>query len=282
MNRYLAICVSLLAIAAAATGQDSNSRKNLGALSRANDDDQIAAFKIFDNVYYVGINFVASYVVPTSDGLVLIDTTYDRNVDHVLSGIREMGFDPAEIRYIFVTHWHSDHFGGAKRLQALSGAKVVMVGPDWDALNDNGGLPEGAVVRIADGETLDVGDTDFTFYHTPGHTLGTMSIAFDVQDGADTYRALTFGGAGLNFRGVDRTEMYLKSVGRMQTLTELKVSIPNHASMGNVFERAEELAKRKQGQPHPFVAPDDLRAYWVKLIEGAELKLAREKASAGL
>ena len=179
-----------------------------------------------------------------------------------------MGFDPEDIRYIFATHWHSDHFGGAPRIQALSGAKVGMVGPDWDAMSENGGVPEEAVVRIADGDTLEVGDTEFTFYHTPGHTLGTMSIAFDVRDGDDTYRALTFGGAGLNFSGVDRTEMYLKSVARMQTIEGLEVSVPNHASMGNVFKRADQLANRKKGEPHPFVAPDDLRAYWVKLIEG--------------
>ncbi len=282
MNSRLSMCVVLLLASTVALAQDAGGRENLGALSRATDDNQRPAFKVFDNVYYVGINFVAAYLVPTSDGLVLIDTTYDRTVDHLLSGVREMGFDPEDIRYIFVTHWHSDHFGGAPRIQALSGAKVGMVGPDWDALPDHGGVPEDAVVRIADGDEMKIGDTTFTFYHTPGHTLGTMSIVFDVHDGEDTFRAITFGGAGLNFQGVDRTEMYLKTIHRMQNFEGLEVSIPNHASMGNVFERADQLAKRKPGEPHPFVAPDDLRAYWVTLIENAEQKLAAEKARAGL
>jgi len=285
MNSRIAIAAITIMTATVSIAQNedkSDQRSTLGALSHATDKNQRAAFKIFDNVYYVGINFVAAYIVPTSEGLVLIDSTYDRTVDHLLGGIEAMGFAPADIRHIFATHWHSDHFGGTQRIQALTGAKVGMVGPDWDALSDHGGVPEDAVVRIADGDTITVGDTEFTFYHTPGHTLGTMSIAFDVRDGGDTFRALTFGGAGLNFSGVDRTEMYLKSIRRMQTIQGLEVSVPNHASMGNVFGRAEQLADRKPGDPHPYVAPDDLQAYWVTLIENAELKLVQEKARAGL
>jgi metallo-beta-lactamase class B len=282
MSRGLLVCLVFAAFSALAIAQDAGGRENLGALSRATDSGQREAFQIFDNVYYVGINFVSAYLIPTSDGLVLIDSTYDRTVDHVVSGIEAMGFDPADIGYIFVTHWHDDHFGGAKRLQTMSGAKVGMVGPDWDALTDLGGIPEDAVVRIADGDTIEVGDTAFTFYHTPGHTLGTMSIVFDVRDGDAKYRAITFGGAGLNFRGVDRTEMYLKSVRRVQTFDGIDVSLPNHAMMANVFERAETLAEREDGEPHPFVAPDEVQAYWVELIENAEQKLAMEKARAGL
>lgn len=282
MNSRLTILAVLLLSASTVNAQDADNRASIGALSRATDENQRPAFKIFDNVYYVGINFVAAYIIPTTDGLVLIDTTYDRTVDHVLSGVRAMGFDPEDIRYIFATHWHSDHFGGAQRIQAISGAKVCMVGPDWDALSDFGGVPKDAVVRIADGDELQVGDTTFTFYHTPGHTLGTMSIAFDVQDGDDTYRALTFGGAGLNFQGVDRTEKYLKSVRRMQMLEGLEVSIPNHAMMSDVFGRANRLAARTPGEAHPFVAPDDLKAYWAQLIVDGEQKLASEKARAGL
>lgn len=285
MNSRSALCALAIAAAVTAVAQDDNTsdrRGSLGALSRATDENQRPAFKIFDNVYYVGINFVSAYLIPTNDGLVLIDTTYDRTVDHVLAGIEAMGFDPADIRYIFATHWHGDHFEGAPRIHALSGAKVGMVGPDWDALPDHAGLPQEAVVRIADGDTIEVGDTVFTFYHTPGHTLGTMSIAFHARDGDNAYRAFTFGGAGLNFQGVDRTETYIKSVKRVQTLDGLEVALPNHASMGGVFERAESLAKRKPGEPHPFVAPDDLQANWKQLIENAEQKLELEKARAGL
>ena len=60
-------------------------------------------FKIFDNVYYVGLQTVCAYLVTTSNGLVLIDATYAETADSVLNSIRALGFDPANIKYILIT-----------------------------------------------------------------------------------------------------------------------------------------------------------------------------------
>ena len=73
--------------------------------------------------------------------------------------------------------------------------------------------------------------------HSPGHTPGTMSIKFTAYDSGKPHTAFTFGGAGLNFSGVDRTNMYIESVKRARAMGDIEVSIPNHAGMGQVFER---------------------------------------------
>jgi glyoxylase-like metal-dependent hydrolase (beta-lactamase superfamily II) len=88
-------------------------------------------FKIFDNVYYVGLHNVSSYLVVTSAGLVLIDATNPETADVVLDCIRKAGFNPADIKYILVTHAHADHFGGAPRVQRESGAPIGMSADDW-------------------------------------------------------------------------------------------------------------------------------------------------------
>ncbi len=233
------------------------------------------AFQIFDNLYYVGINFVSAYLVPTNDGLILIDTTYDNTADHVLDGIRDMGFDPKDIRYILVTHWHADHFGGAKRIQAVSGARVGMLREDWDDLESRTPVPEDLVLE--DEGSLTLGDTTMTFYHIPGHTRGTLGIAFTVYDDGVPHKAFTFGGAGLNFRGVERTEQYLDSVRRVQAMEGIEVNVANHENMGDVFKRYRRLQRRKQGDRHPFVDPDAFDAFLNDALVNGEKKLVMEK-----
>jgi hypothetical protein len=90
-----------------------------------------------------------------------------------------------------------------------------------------------------------------------------------------------FGGVGLNFEGVERTQMYIASVKRLQQMGDIEVNIPNHAASGNVFERYELLKERQEGQPHPFIDPVGYTAWLDELLVAAEAKLIEEKAAAG-
>ena len=241
-----------------------------------NTGQERAPFKIFDNLYYVGINFVSAYIISTSDGLILIDSTYDRNVDHVLSGIEKMGFDPKDIKFILVTHWHADHFGGAPAIHKLTGATVGMIGEDWDALKTAPDINSDQIWRIKDGDTLTLGDTTLKLFHLPGHTLGVLGIEYTLYDDGTAYRGLTFGGNGFNFSGVEQTEMFINSTKRVLAMEGMQVNIGNHQTMGNVFERARRLEGRKQGDPHPFVDPDAFIEYHEVLLMRAHEKLERE------
>ncbi len=72
-------------------------------------------FQIFDNLYYVGIDWVSACVLETTDGLILIDSLYGKWINPMLANIAKLGLDPADIKYVLVTHGHFDHHGGAKR-----------------------------------------------------------------------------------------------------------------------------------------------------------------------
>ena len=91
-------------------------------------------FKVFDNVWYVGFQTVSVYLVSTSDGLVLIDAGYAQTVDWLLENIRAAGFDPANVKYIFVTHSHVDHASGAARMKQATGARVGLSAEDWGSV----------------------------------------------------------------------------------------------------------------------------------------------------
>ena len=72
----------------------------------------VEPFQIFDNLYYVGIEWVGSYLLVTSDGLILIDSLHEPYVETSAENIRKLGFDPADVRYVVGTHGHFDHVGG--------------------------------------------------------------------------------------------------------------------------------------------------------------------------
>src|SRR5690606_4097177 len=89
--------------------------------------------KVFDNLYYVGMTEFSTWAVTTSDGIIVIDPVFDYSVEAaVVEGLRKLGFDPRDIRYVLVSHGHGDHAGGAKFLQEEFGARVVMGAADWD------------------------------------------------------------------------------------------------------------------------------------------------------
>ena len=249
------------------------------------DNQYVQPFQIFDNVYYVGIDWVAAYLIDTGEGLILIDSLYGSWLPVLLNNIRQLGFDPADVKYLINTHGHFDHAGGSALFQKVYGSRVVMTAEDWQIARARPDLaafymPTPRIDVVAeDGDTITLGNNTITLFNTPGHTEGVLSMSYTGMDGNDKHTILTLGGVGLNFSGVERTETYINSYQRLQSLQEdFAVSLPNHQSMGRVFERRDLLAQREAGQAHPFVDESGLRRDLASFIAGAEAKLALEKA----
>ena len=244
-----------------------------------------APFKIFDNVYYVGLHNVAAYLVTTSAGLVLIDATYPDTADWVLESIRTLGFNPSDLRYVFVSHAHGDHSGGAAHIQQVTGARVGLSAEDWAVLERSGGnSPMKQDLVIKDGETIRLGTTAFTFYVSPGHTPGSLTSTFPVFDGNREYRAVSPGGLGYNF-GPEWTARYIESVERLKMVSAFDVLLPNHPYMttGGLFAQAAALPTRAPGAPHPVVlGPERIRAFFDETLKLAREKQAAEKPAARL
>ena len=248
------------------------------------DAQRVAPFQVFDNLYYVGARWVSAWLLVSDQGLILFDSLYEGLTDIAIEGIRELGFDPDDIRYVIVSHAHYDHIGGARRFQEEFGSVVMMTDEDW-AMTD-----EPAIYReyptpvrhlsVSDGSTLNLGRTRLRFFKTPGHTPGVLSTRFTVYDDGFPHTAFMFGGVGLNFSGVERTEQYIESVRRLQTFPDIEVNIPNHAESGDIFDRLQMLQDRQPGDPHPFVDPESWSAWLDLLLLQAEAKLEQEQAAA--
>ena len=248
-------------------------------------EQAIEPFKIFDNVYYVGIDWVAAYLIDTGEGLILIDSLYGSWLQPLIGNIIKLGFNPADVKYVINTHGHFDHAGGSKYFQSVYGAKIVMSAEDWVLSEQQPALPmfympvPARDIVAADGDVISLGNTAVTLFKTPGHTEGVLSLRYQVSDGDNRYTAMTLGGVGLNFAGVERTERYIRSYERLQSMQQgVSVSLPNHAAMGNVLQRAQLLAKRTPGAAHPFVDADAYAARLATSLDNARAKLVKEKA----
>lgn len=247
----------------------------------------VEPFQVFDNLYYVGAEWVASWLLVSDQGLIVFGALYDQLTDMVIDNIRSLGFDPNDIRYLIISHAHYDHVGGARRFQQDFNSVVMMTEQDWQMTTEPAVYrdyePPIRHLTATTGSNLNLGRTRLNFMQTPGHTPGVLSTLFTVYDDGYPYTAFMFGGVGLNFSGVERTEAYINSVQRLQQLPEngvlVEVNIPNHPAMGDVFERYERLQERGEDDPHPFVDPEGWSAWLDELLVNAEAKLVEEQAA---
>jgi len=247
----------------------------------------VQPFKIFDNLYYVGNDCVSAYLLVTNKGIILIDALYGKYTADIPAACKQLGFDVKNIKYILCTHGHFDHCEGAGEIQKLCHARIGMTEPDWQMAEGSLKADYTSVTTILkrdwvihDEDSLVLGNTMIHFFETPGHTPGTLSIAFPVWDGNTIYKAFMFGGVGLNFDGVARTQMYLNSVDRIMSMKGIQVNISNHPGPGKIFEKAKLLSQRNPTDKHPFVAPDEFRDWLADLKKAAIIKLEEEKKKA--
>ncbi|MCB1671053.1 MAG: MBL fold metallo-hydrolase [Pseudomonadales bacterium] len=260
-----------------------------GQAQATNDNDdpaiqRVAPFQVFDNLYYIGAKWVAAWLLVSDQGLIVFDSLYGDLTDIAIDGIRELGFDPNDIRYLVITHAHYDHVGGARRFQDEFSPVVMMTEQDWQMTTQPAEYREYPTpvrhLSATTGGVINLGRTRVHFMQTPGHTPGVLSAFFTVYDDGYPHTAFLFGGAGLNFSGVERTETYIDSIRRIQKITDIEVNIPNHPGLGDVFERYQQLQNRQEGEPHPFVDPEGFYNWMDELLANAEAKLERERAAA--
>ncbi len=222
--------------------------------------------QVFDNLYYVGGDWVAAWVLKTSEGLILIDALNNEQEarDLIEGGMTRLGLDPKQIKYILVTHGHGDHYGGATYLARKYGARVVASEADWTMMHTHlefdsaiWGRPPARDLALNDGDRLRLGDTTVMIYETPGHSPGTISPLFDVKNGDKRHKAILWGGTSFNFgKDFGRLKAYATSAERMRKLTaeqSVDILLSNHSSFDQSIPKMRTLAASGGKGPHPFV-----------------------------
>ena len=182
-------------------------------------ESDIAPFRMYSNLYFVGSSRVSVHLIDTECGLVLIDTGYPDMYEQITNSIEELGFDVKDICAIFHSHGHVDHFGCTEKFKKLSNAKTYISRIDNEIADgtknlswaDELGYEKITVkcdVLIEDGDVFSFGKTTIRCRLTPGHTDGTLSFFINIPDDNKTIVAAMHGGIGTNSMAKDFLNQY--------------------------------------------------------------------------
>jgi len=244
--------------------------------------------KVFDNLYWLGTRQHSSWALQTSAGIIVIDTNFAwATRPEIIDGLTTLGLNPADIKYVIISHAHGDHDQGAAELQERFGAKVVMGTPDWDATLKRpatapGGVPTRDISVGPEGTKVTLGDTTVEVVATPGHSPGTLSYVFPVKDQGRTVMVAYSGGTLTGAFGTDgaRWDEYIASqqkIAKVAAAAGASVLLSNHSEYDGAYTKGRLIAAPRQvGENHPFiVGVDAVQRYFTVMAECASASKLR-------
>ena len=236
-------------------------------------------FRVAPRTYYVGNAWVGAYLIESSEGLILIDSTMQPQIYLVFESIRKLGFNPKDVKKILLSHGHYDHAGGIRALLEETGAELYMSKEDEAFLAEypeqifSNDYPFGDFTPdqyFSDDNPVVLGDRTIHTMLTPGHTPGTTSFFFDVieKDGS-VHRCGLHGGVGVNTLTDEFLEeygfsdemrrIYLDTMLRVRDL-KIDITLGSHPAQVKMLEKVSQITDSY----NPFLDP----AVWPAMIDG--------------
>ncbi len=169
------------------------------------------AFRIAGNLYYVGSRGLASYLITTSDGHILINSNLEASVPMIRASVESLGFKLSDIKILLISHAHGDHCAGSAAIKQLTGAKYMVMEGDVEVVESGGKndfqygsdpttlYPPTKVDRVLhDGDHVKLGDATLTARLTPGHTKGCTTWTMRVADTSKLRDVVIVGSPNVN------------------------------------------------------------------------------------
>ncbi|MBV8550128.1 MAG: subclass B3 metallo-beta-lactamase [Acidobacteriaceae bacterium] len=165
-------------------------------------------YRVISNLYYVGTNFLASFLITTPDGNILINPDYEESVPLIRKSVEKLGFRFSDTKIILISHAHDDHAAGCALAKRLTGGKLMVMDADVAEI-ENGGAgdfqyvnsrwPPAKVDRVLhDGDRVTLGGAVLTAHLTPGHTKGCTTWTMEVKENGQLYHVVIVGSPNVN------------------------------------------------------------------------------------
>jgi metallo-beta-lactamase class B len=255
----------------------------------------VEPFRIVGNIHYVGAANIASYLITTPEGHILLDTGATTMHEVIKNNVAKLGFNTSDIKIMLSSHAHFDHVEGHNAMKKLTGARVMAMvgdaqalesGKDNSALGAVGWAPVKVDRVLKNGDTVSLGGTTLRAVHTPGHTQGATTWFTTVQEKGRQYTVAFLGGTtpngGVPLFDNPRHKNVIEDTRR--TFKTLKAEkVPDIYLIGHPqMMFAGKIERIKAGEtPHPLLNGE---AWTKQLVDGEaqfEKRVAEERAKRG-
>lgn len=249
-----------------------------------------APYQVIGNIYNVGTEGIAVYLIATPQGLILLDSGPEHTESIVEGNIATLGFKLTDIKYILETHVHYDHVGSMAQVKKDTGTTfIASEGDRWALENgrrdgDNiygpGPFPPVTVDRtIADNGTVSLGGVVLTAHLTPGHTRGDTSWTMTVHEGGRDLNVLFFGSTTVAGNVLVGNKVYPTIVadyrGSFAKLEKIKpdVFLANHPDFANLEAKYQ---AKQAGNADAFIDRASFPAFLKQSEADFEAELKKE------
>src|SRR4051812_13743185 len=233
------------------------------------------AHKVIGNVYYVGSKDLASYLITTPEGHILINSGFEETVPLIRKSVESLGFNLRDVKVLLNSHAHSDHVAGLATLKDLTGAKVFVMRGD-DRVIATGGEGQYLYTKsrwkpckvdrvLEDGDEVKLGGVTLVARLTPGHTRGCTTWTWRVEDGGGKLDVVVIGSPNVNpgYQLVDNKDYPGIAADFARTFEVLKglpcdVFLGAHGGYYGMVGRYDLL---KKGRADAFVNPTGYKEY---------------------
>jgi metallo-beta-lactamase class B len=253
-------------------------------------------FRIAGNLYYVGSADLASYLIATPQGLILINSSLEASVPLIRHSVEALGFHFTDIKILLISHAHDDHCSGSAQIIKLTGAKYFVMAGDVPVVESGGRsdfqygkdpahlYPPAHVDRILhDGDTVSLGNAVLTAHLTAGHTRGTTTWTMDVNQDGRLLRAVIVGSPNVNpgYKLVGNA-LYPQIAADYRRGFAVLDALPCDIFLGahgGYFDLKEKYARFKSGDTNAFIDPAGYKAYIADREHAFQAEFARQSQS---
>jgi metallo-beta-lactamase class B len=266
----------------------------LGAQPNPSWTKPFPAYRIAGNLYYVGSEDLASYLIVTPQGDILINSNLESSVPQIRKSVESLGFHFTDIKILLISHAHYDHCAGSALVKKLTGAKYYVMNGDVQVVESGGKadfhyaddrtmqFPPTKVDRILhDGDLIRLGDAVLTAHLTAGHTRGTTTWTLDETDAGKVRHVVIVGSPNVNpgYKLVHNSTYpriaadYRHGFEILQSLT-CDIFLGAH---GGYFDMKEKYQRWKHGDRDAFIDPAGYKAYIADRRQAFEMELKRQQ-----
>jgi len=218
--------------------------------------------RVMDNLYYVGSEQLATFLIVTPAGHILINSDFESTVPLLQRNVEALGFEFDDIEIVLGSHAHGDHMEGDALVKQLTGAQVFAMAEDVPALRDMrpGGKDHPIDRVLEDGDEVTLGGETLTAHRTGGHTRGCTSWALEVEEGGNDYDALIICSFGVNPGYVlvgnpdypTIADDYVATFAKARAM-DVDVFLAPHGTQYGLAAKHAALLARGPGDPNPFI-----------------------------